>query len=406
VVETTPGMYRLDRSASEARVARQANNPGGLQHAGLRLNRGLPASGDFLAQVSFADARIEGGLNQIELQATFADGAIFYVVRDRERSGSHIWAPNLQGDVPCGKAGTLRMERRGETVTGYCDGRAIWSAPRQAALTRLQFVLQNNASNDPISVTFRDWRFNASAGASPSQPTPAGGGLLAAYALDGDGRDASGNSRHGNLQGARPTADRFGRAGGALLFDGKSFIELPLDINPGALPRLSFTAWVRADDATPVRQVMSHDNGGYDRSLGIDSRGGGAGWSAFAGSGGVLGFKPVEKGRWTFVAGVWDQPARKVRLHVDEQVFERDGETGGGDRKMNLGRNPGYGEFFVGAMDDVRVYDRVLSPAEVAALRAGAAAAGPAQGNVQPSLENSVKDLEQSFRELKGLFQW
>lgn len=178
VVETTPGMYRLERSATQARVARQANNPGGLQYAGLRLNRGLPASGDFSAQVSFADARIEGGLNQIELQATFADGSIFYVVRDRERSGSHIWAPNLQGDAPCGKAGVLRMERRGDTVTGYCDGRTIWSAPRKAAITRLQFVLQNNASNDPISVTFRDWRFSGSAGtASVTSSTVHAGGL-------------------------------------------------------------------------------------------------------------------------------------------------------------------------------------------------------------------------------------
>jgi hypothetical protein len=197
VVETTPGMYRMERSATQARVTRQANNPGGLQYAGLRLNRGLPASGDFSAQVSFADARIDGGLNQIELQATFADGSIFYVVRDRERGGSHIWAPNLQGDAPCGKAGVLRMDRRGETVTGYCDGRAIWSAPRKAALTRLQFVLQNNATNDPISVTFRDWRFSTSAGASlagTATSTPAAtsstansGGLAGTWAINANG---------------------------------------------------------------------------------------------------------------------------------------------------------------------------------------------------------------------------
>jgi hypothetical protein len=206
VVETTPGMYRLDRSASEARVARQANNPGGLQYAGLRLNRGLPASGDFSAQVSFADARIDGGLNQIELQATFADGSIFYVVRDRERSGSHIWAPNLQGDAPCGKAGTLRMERRGETVTGYCDGRAIWSTPRKAALTRLQFVLQNNATNDPISVTFRDWRFSAAAGAATAtsaNASTAGTPRIAEFSWLGMDEDRVGDWGNGKPNGTK-----------------------------------------------------------------------------------------------------------------------------------------------------------------------------------------------------------
>jgi hypothetical protein len=193
VVETTPGMYRLERSAERGpgrAPGQQSRRPpvrGAAPEPGpARL------AGDFSAQVSFADARIDGGLNQIELQATFADGAIFYVVRDRERGGSHIWGPNLQGDAPCGKAGVLRMERRGETVTGYCDGRAIWSAPRKAALTRLQFVLQNNATNDPISASFRDWRFSAAAGAATSTPAATStsanaGGLAGAWAINANG---------------------------------------------------------------------------------------------------------------------------------------------------------------------------------------------------------------------------
>ncbi|MDP2432075.1 MAG: hypothetical protein Q8O33_08590 [Pseudomonadota bacterium] len=182
VVETRPGMYRLEQGNGQVRIARQGNNPGGLQHAGLRLSRGLPVTGDFTAQVSFGDARIEGGLNQIELQASFADGAIFFVVRDREGGGSHIWAPGLQGDAPCGRSGTLRMERRGETVTGYCDGRAIWSAPRRAALTRLQFVLQNNGTNDPISATFRDWELNT---ATP--PSADIGSLAGTWSINANG---------------------------------------------------------------------------------------------------------------------------------------------------------------------------------------------------------------------------
>jgi hypothetical protein len=170
VAETTPGMYRVERAPGQVRIARQANSPGGLQHAGLRLDRGLPVTGDFDAQVSFADARIEGGLNQVELHAFFADDSIFFVVRDREGNGSHIWAPGLQGNQTCGNAGTLRMERRSEMVTGYCDGRAIWSAPHKAALTKLQFVLQNNGTNDPISVTFRDYQFKGVATSTASAP--------------------------------------------------------------------------------------------------------------------------------------------------------------------------------------------------------------------------------------------
>ena len=50
------------------------------------------------------------------------------------------------------------------------------------------------------------------------------------------------------------------------------------------MPQVTMVAWVRPDDGSPIKQVISHDHGGYDRSLGIDSRGGGVGWSAFSGS--------------------------------------------------------------------------------------------------------------------------
>jgi len=199
-----------------------------------------------------------------------------------------------------------------------------------------------------------------------------GQGLLAAYDLDGDARDSAGGNRHGSIKGTvTPTTDRYGAAGKALQFDGRSHVELPLDINPGVLPQLTFTAWVRAEETNPIRQVMSHDDGGFDRSLGIDQRGGGAGWSAFGGTGGVVGFKPVEKGRWTFVAAVWDQVAGTVRLHVDGEVFERRGQSGGSGFKVNLARNPGFGEFFAGALDDVRFYGRTLSRDEIELIRSG-----------------------------------
>jgi hypothetical protein len=35
---------------------------------------------------------------------------------------------------------------------------------------------------------------------------------------------------------------------------------------------------------------------------------------------------------------------------------------------MNIGRNPGFGEYFPGLIDDVRVYNRALSDSEIKAL--------------------------------------
>ncbi len=159
VSETTPGLYRLEFSRDALRVARQGNNPGGVQNGGLSLVLPQTVTDDFEARVSFSDARIEGGLNQIELQAGFADGSIFFAVRDREGRGSHVWAPGMRGDAPCSNQGMLILRRTQGLITAMCNEVVIHYEQRPAALTSLRFVLQNNGSNDPVSVTFSDWSF-------------------------------------------------------------------------------------------------------------------------------------------------------------------------------------------------------------------------------------------------------
>lgn len=197
-------------------------------------------------------------------------------------------------------------------------------------------------------------------------------GLVAHLPLDGDAREVAGPVPDGEIHGPRPTEDRFGNAGRALLFDGDDdYVLLPLDINPSRFPELTIVAWVRADSTDAVRQVVSHDDGGFDRSLGIDTRGGVEGWSAFAGTGGVVGGRAVEPGEWTFLAVVYEGLSETVRLHVDDEVFEKAGRSRSGERYLRIGSNPGYGEFFAGAIDEVRIYGRALSRAELAELAGG-----------------------------------
>jgi hypothetical protein len=200
----------------------------------------------------------------------------------------------------------------------------------------------------------------------------ASGALVAYYPFDADANDASGNSKNATVNGATLTTDKFGNKNGAYLFDGANdYITAPVDINPSAMPQMTIVAWARADKGSPVKQVVSHDNGGYDRSLGIDSRGGGTGWSAFCGSGYVLGFHPVTLGEWVFLAAVYDQNAGTVQLHVNDTTYEKDGVLGSGYSTFLIGANPGYGEYFKGAIDEVRIYDHALSDSEIAALFMG-----------------------------------
>ncbi|MBN1191089.1 MAG: hypothetical protein JXA46_15135 [Dehalococcoidales bacterium] len=192
-------------------------------------------------------------------------------------------------------------------------------------------------------------------------------GLVAYYPFNGDEKDYSGNSYHGTNKGA---AFIEGFSGQALSFDGKDdYVSAPVNINPGVMPQMTMTAWVRAKNDSPSRQVISHDNGSYDRSIGIDYRGGGTGWSCFSGSGSVLGYEKVVLGEWVFIATVYDQTAAKVRLYVNEATHEETGTLGSGWDYINIGRNPSFGEYFAGDIDDVRIYDRALSADEVDSIR-------------------------------------
>lgn len=168
VTMTTAGMYSVDATHGDIRLAKIAPTPGGYQDVEINLNidsltpTGYIA-GDFDVQVDFRDANISGGgLNQVELHTGYVSGAIFYDVRDR--GNVHVWNGGERGGLSTNAtAGRFRISRVGSTVTGYFNGQPIWSSGSySAALSWVAFSLQNNASsNDPISVTFDNFSISA-----------------------------------------------------------------------------------------------------------------------------------------------------------------------------------------------------------------------------------------------------
>ncbi|VUT28087.1 MAG: hypothetical protein SYNGOMJ08_00648 [Candidatus Syntrophoarchaeum sp. GoM_oil] len=193
--------------------------------------------------------------------------------------------------------------------------------------------------------------------------------LVAYYPFDGDTNDHSGNGNDGTNHGATFVA---GHSGQGLSFDGvDDFVSAPVNINPDVMPQMTMVAWVRPDDGTPIKPVISHDNGGYDRSVGIDSHGGGTGWSAFSGSGNVLGYHPVTIDEWVIIAAVYDQDAETVKLFVNDSMYEEEGSLGSGWEHINIGTSPSYGKYFSGIIDEVRIYNYALSETEIQELLAG-----------------------------------
>ena len=177
----------------------------------------------------------------------------------------------------------------------------------------------------------------------------------------------------GDLQaeGVTLTADHRGNAGKAFQFKGEQGLPVEFNLNPEALPQCTLVTWARyTGESQGVHQVISHDDGGYDRSLGLDDRGGQWGWSCFAGNQGVLGGIAVKPAEWTFLAVVYDEAAQTTTLYVgDEKAEAKDSHSGAGQETLNLGANPSYGEFFEGDVEPVMVFDRALSEEEIRALQ-------------------------------------
>ncbi|MGV3523310.1 MAG: LamG domain-containing protein [Candidatus Sericytochromatia bacterium] len=176
------------------------------------------------------------------------------------------------------------------------------------------------------------------------------------------------------MLGVRKTTDRFGRADQALAFSGDgSYLRTQIDINPAVAPQVTLAAWARFTGSEETRQaVLSHDNGDFDRTFGLDERSGSWGWSAFSGPEApeVIGGAKVEAQQWVFLATVYDASAQKIRFYVNGQKFESTSSSGAGHEFLHIGSNPSFSENFVGDIDDVFVYKRALSEAEIAQLYA------------------------------------
>jgi hypothetical protein len=209
--------------------------------------------------------------------------------------------------------------------------------------------------------------------------------LLAFYPFDDGPQDISGNSRDGTVSstGANRTTDNSGYEGNAYRFNGQGFIDLPVNLNPGLFPQVTIGAWVKAAGlSSPARnEILSTDNGGYDRALTIDSRNGPdesgvARYGAFGGAatGLVVGPQARTSDGWVFVAAVFDSIKARTTLYVRTNTYTGSASHGPSSSIVRVGAHPQSIEFFNGWIDNVFLFNRALSSNEIATIRTQGAA--------------------------------
>jgi hypothetical protein len=213
------------------------------------------------------------------------------------------------------------------------------------------------------------------AAAAPS----AHAGLIGYYTFENSVADVSGNGNHGTMGPTAPTYTANGHQGGAYQFGAgglNTYLTVPININPSALPKVTFGAWFNAAGADAViRGLISHDNGGFDRTLTVDTRNGDGivNWQMFVGGattyfGGGTG--NVVPDAWTFVSVVYDVLAGTSCLYVDG-AYGCVGSSPSTDAMSvtTIGRNPNFDFPFIGRIDDVFFFDEALSKAQLDDIR-------------------------------------
>jgi len=240
-------------------------------------------------------------------------------------------------------------------------------------------------------------------------------GLMAYYPLDGDAQDHSGNGNHGVVSGATPTADRAGVENGALHFDGiDDFVEVANSdtVNVHGETSLTLAAWIKPDSfgASAGKAIvwkwgprMEEDD------QFVMAFGPGVAFFGLSERAARIVTDRLPLGEWSSLVGVYDAEAKTIQVYVNgdlESMKRLVATIRDTTAPLCIGKGEIQGQSFCGAIDEVRVYNRALGPAEIQALYKGAsyeermkAAAAQATPGAQrasiepdPETENEIEE--------------
>jgi len=186
--------------------------------------------------------------------------------------------------------------------------------------------------------------------------------------------DASGFNRHGTLRNMNPAIDWVsGIIDGALDFDGSNdYIDIGLVLS--LTDSLSVCAWVKPASVNIDRQVISKGNNGAITQWELKTGTAGGMVDFRKWHGGPVGARSTQtltSGVWTHLVGTWDGTAWKIYWNGALSNSNIASGPLATNFKLYIGSVDANGtplQFWHGLIDDVRVYNRALSPAEVTIL--------------------------------------
>jgi hypothetical protein len=201
--------------------------------------------------------------------------------------------------------------------------------------------------------------------------------LIAEFLFNGNADDTSGNGFHGVVHGATPAPDRFGNPNSAYAFDGTDdyiVVSPPPKLIDTAL---TLSVWARFDSTLFKGWhdcIICQDNGDdHDharRIFQISMLRDRIFWHRMMEVPDPFSIGPVEPGAWYHIAAVVENGLHTLYVNGVLNNSVRHRLAVHDEEPMYIGRK-GTSEqyfFFDGAIDDIRIYNRSLSEAEIKSL--------------------------------------
>lgn len=195
--------------------------------------------------------------------------------------------------------------------------------------------------------------------------------------FDGQARDEGPFNHKLEAHGVQWTGDRFGNPMGACNFGRGAYVRSEFGSELQRLDEFTLCAWVKPDHYVTHGNILSKVVPSRDFNLQLDQQGRVLTHIANGPYEFCYSKRSIPLNKWTFVAATYR--AKTWTLYIDGELevsktVKRD--PAWNCQNLTIGElYPGAGEVFPGALDDVGLFGRALTPAEIAELQAGGAAA-------------------------------
>lgn len=229
-------------------------------------------------------------------------------------------------------------------------------------------------------------------------------GLVAYWNFDeGSGEvagDSSGNGINGVVSGA--SWDNSGKIGSALTFSSTAHkVSIPTSNSLSLGEGLTFSAWVNTSSTLVNRYIFDWFNGTSPNftgfNIGMNFANAGAGKINFQGSKNtawVGSNTAINSGTWRHIAVTVNSTGYKIYIDgvLDKQVDSSAFLPYGGSGPGAIGNSTANGGYFPGSIDEVRIYNRVLSASEISEA-AGVVASDPGGGGTPSSPDTTAPSV-------------